>query len=337
MVDNIGMPVSGINMTYNNTGTIGPQDGDIQIKLSRGSRGRPRIMCAELRRAAARALPRRHLLLPAGRHHQPDPEFRRAVADRRAGARRPTCTASFEHANKLLARIRQRAGRRRRAHPAVAQRAGLRRRCRPHARAERRPDDARRHQPLVVNLAGSSQVAPTYWLNPANGVSYTIVMQTPQYRLDSLAALSQPADHGAGGAAAAGAGRHRRHPPRHGQRRGHALRPAGHGAGLCRRAGPRSRRRRRRRPQDRRRAGARSSRPRIRAVKVRGQVQDHGERLLRPAVRPAGRDRADLPADRREFPVVERSLRHHHRPAGGAGRASSGCCSPPTRRCRCRR
>ncbi len=42
---------------------------------------------------------------------------------------------------------------------------------------------------LVVNLAGSSQVAPTYWLNPANGVSYNIVMQTPQYRLDSLASL----------------------------------------------------------------------------------------------------------------------------------------------------
>ena len=33
VVDNIGMPVSGINMTYNATGTIGTQDGDIQIKL----------------------------------------------------------------------------------------------------------------------------------------------------------------------------------------------------------------------------------------------------------------------------------------------------------------
>jgi Cu/Ag efflux pump CusA len=43
---------------------------------------------------------------------------------------------------------------------------------------------------LVVNLAGSGQVAPTYWLNPANGVTYNIVMQTPQYRLDSLASLS---------------------------------------------------------------------------------------------------------------------------------------------------
>src|SRR5947209_14247769 len=42
---------------------------------------------------------------------------------------------------------------------------------------------------LVVNLAGSSQVAPTYFLNPDNGVSYSIVMQTPQYQIDSLSAL----------------------------------------------------------------------------------------------------------------------------------------------------
>ena len=42
---------------------------------------------------------------------------------------------------------------------------------------------------MVVNLAGSSQVAPTYWLNPANSIIYPIVMQTPQYQLDSLAAI----------------------------------------------------------------------------------------------------------------------------------------------------
>jgi len=42
---------------------------------------------------------------------------------------------------------------------------------------------------LVVNLAGSGQVAPTYYLNPDNGVSYSIVMQTPQYQVDSLQAL----------------------------------------------------------------------------------------------------------------------------------------------------
>jgi multidrug efflux pump subunit AcrB len=42
---------------------------------------------------------------------------------------------------------------------------------------------------LLVMLAGSSQVAPTFWLNPKNGVQYPIVMQTPQYQVDSLSAL----------------------------------------------------------------------------------------------------------------------------------------------------
>src|SRR5580692_3555137 len=34
MTDNVGLPISGINLTYNNTGVMGPQDGDIQIKLT---------------------------------------------------------------------------------------------------------------------------------------------------------------------------------------------------------------------------------------------------------------------------------------------------------------
>src|SRR5262249_19646173 len=42
---------------------------------------------------------------------------------------------------------------------------------------------------MVVNLAGSSQVSPTFWLNPQNGVQYPIVMQTPQYAMDDLSAL----------------------------------------------------------------------------------------------------------------------------------------------------
>ena len=42
---------------------------------------------------------------------------------------------------------------------------------------------------LTVNLAGSGQVAPTYYLNPDNGVSYSIVMQTPQFQINSLGAL----------------------------------------------------------------------------------------------------------------------------------------------------
>jgi multidrug efflux pump subunit AcrB len=42
---------------------------------------------------------------------------------------------------------------------------------------------------LVVDLASSSQVAPVYWLNEKNGVTYPIALQTPQYQIDTLAQL----------------------------------------------------------------------------------------------------------------------------------------------------
>ena len=53
LADNIGMPISGINMTYNNTGVIGPQDGDIQIKLKEGHRPTERICPGAARTIAA--------------------------------------------------------------------------------------------------------------------------------------------------------------------------------------------------------------------------------------------------------------------------------------------
>jgi len=39
---------------------------------------------------------------------------------------------------------------------------------------------------LLVTLSGSFQTTPSYWLNPQNGVSYSIAVQTPQYDLQSL-------------------------------------------------------------------------------------------------------------------------------------------------------
>ena len=43
---------------------------------------------------------------------------------------------------------------------------------------------------MVASLAGSSQVAPTFWLNPANGVSYSS-SQRPQYRLEACPSLER--------------------------------------------------------------------------------------------------------------------------------------------------
>jgi multidrug efflux pump subunit AcrB len=42
---------------------------------------------------------------------------------------------------------------------------------------------------LLISLSSSSQIAPTQWLDWNTGVSYNVAIQTPQYRIDSLAAL----------------------------------------------------------------------------------------------------------------------------------------------------
>ena len=46
---------------------------------------------------------------------------------------------------------------------------------------------------LLVSLASSGQIAPNYWLNPRNGVSYLIAVQTPEYKVSSLEDLQSTA------------------------------------------------------------------------------------------------------------------------------------------------
>ncbi len=41
-------------------------------------------------------------------------------------------------------------------------------------------------QSVLVSLSGSFQTAPNFWLNPTNGVSYPVAVQSPQYRMTSL-------------------------------------------------------------------------------------------------------------------------------------------------------
>jgi len=57
---------------------------------------------------------------------------------------------------------------------------------------------------MLFALAGSGQASPNYWLNPQNGVNYQVVVQTPQYRMDSLTALTSiPITSGGSGQAQA--------------------------------------------------------------------------------------------------------------------------------------
>jgi len=187
LVDNVGMPISGINLVYNNTGVIGSQDGDVQIKLAEDHRPTDEYI-----RTLREELPRRFpgatfAFLPADIVSQilnfgaPAPiNLQVSGAD---------LTADFNYANLLLRRLRHIPGL---ADARIQQSPALpvfnidvdRTRAQYVGLTERDITNS-----LVVNLAGSGQVSPTYWLDPKTGVSYSIVMQTPQYRLDTLSAL----------------------------------------------------------------------------------------------------------------------------------------------------
>jgi len=53
-------------------------------------------------------------------------------------------------------------------------------------------------QNVLVSLSSSFQTAPSFWLDPRNGVSYSVAVQTPQYRIDSLQALQNTPVAGSG-------------------------------------------------------------------------------------------------------------------------------------------
>jgi multidrug efflux pump subunit AcrB len=187
IVDNIGLPISGINMAYGNSGTIGPEDADILISLEADHH--PTESYVETLRALlpAKFPGVKFAFLPADIITQilnfglPAPIDLQIVG--------PNQEANDAYAQTLLKRIRSIPGiadlriQQEFDHPqlridvdrSLASEVGL---------TERDVADS-----LLVTLAGSSQVAPTFWLNPKNGVSYPIVTQTPQYGIDSLSDL----------------------------------------------------------------------------------------------------------------------------------------------------
>lgn len=188
IVDNIGMPISSINMTYNNTGLTGAHDGDIQIALKAHH-----APTADYVRILREVLPKQF----------PDTTFSFPPADivsqiLNFGSPAPIdiqirggkLADDFAYANQLLAKVRQ--------VPGVVDARIQQSRSRPSfdiaidkTRAQEIGISTRDvTNSMVINMAGSSQVSPTYWLNPANGVTYPIVLQTPQYQLDSLNALA---------------------------------------------------------------------------------------------------------------------------------------------------
>ena len=188
IVDNIGLPYSGINMAYSNTGTIGPADADILISLSR--KHAPTADYIEKLRAM---LPQRFpgstfAFLPADIVSQilnfglPAPIDIKIVGDQQQ--------ANYAYANGLMKRIRRVPGI---ADLRIAQALNY-----PQLNVDvdrSLADEVGLTQrdvanSLLVTLSGSSQVRPNFWLNTQNGVSYPIVAQVPQYRMDLLSDIA---------------------------------------------------------------------------------------------------------------------------------------------------
>ena len=198
LVDNIGLPPSSINLIYNNTGVIGPQDGDIQIAL-RKDHAPTADYVRKLREVLPDAFPDTVFSFPPADIVSKILNFG-APAPIDIQIRGNNLAANFEYANKMLKAIKQ--------VPGVAD-ARIQQSSKSPV-LELKMDRTRAQEMgltardvtnnLLVNLAGSSQVAPTFWLNPANGVSYPIVMQTPQYNMDSLQSLNNlPVSSASGG------------------------------------------------------------------------------------------------------------------------------------------
>jgi multidrug efflux pump subunit AcrB len=187
IVDNIGLPYSGLNLSYSTSAPIGPADADIQVQLTPKHHPTDDYV-QELRGVLAREYPGvTFYVLPVDIVTQilnfglsapidiqivgPNLYGNRAVAEKMLNDVRYVTGASdariqqpFDYPNFTVDVDRTR-----------AQAIGFTQR-----------DVA---QSLLVALSGSFQTTPSFYLDPRNGVSYNVAVQTPQYRLDSMSAL----------------------------------------------------------------------------------------------------------------------------------------------------
>jgi len=187
IVDNIGLPVSGINRAYSNTGGIGPQDGDIYVTLA--EKHRP---TADYVRTLRQRLPQlfpgsTFAFLPADIISQILNFGAPAPIDLQVAG--PNRGDNEAYADELLQRLRHIPGvadarLQQSSHYPEFRIAVDRTRAGELGLTERDVTNT-----LSTTLAGSFQTAPAFWLNPRNGVSYPIVAQTPQQDVNTLSGL----------------------------------------------------------------------------------------------------------------------------------------------------
>ncbi|MHB1098761.1 MAG: efflux RND transporter permease subunit [Burkholderiales bacterium] len=189
MVDNIGLPYSGINLSYSTSAPIGPGDADILISLKRGHRPTEdyiRMLRTELDK---RFPGTQFSFLPADIVSQilnfglPAP-----VDIQIAGF---NVKADHLYADKLLQSLSRVPGlvdqriQQRYDYPQIDVDVD---RTRASLLGLTENDVARN---LLITLSGSFQTNPTFWVDPKTGVQYSIATQAPQYHMQNLNDLAQ--------------------------------------------------------------------------------------------------------------------------------------------------
>ena len=184
IIDNIGLPYSGLNLSYSTSAPIGPGDADIMVSLGQGHRP-----TAEYIHDLRMSLPRRFpgvtfSFVPADIVTQILNFGLPAPIDIQIVGRNIQANRVF--AGRLVTRLAQ--------VPGIADLRVQQEFNQPRLHLD--VDRTRAAQlgltqrdvatNLLISLSGSSQTTPTWWLNPNTGVSYAVATQTPQYQVASL-------------------------------------------------------------------------------------------------------------------------------------------------------
>jgi CzcA family heavy metal efflux pump len=198
VLHNIGLPLGGVNLAFSDSSTIGPADGEILVSLKPSHQRSTFDYIRELRRKLPREFPNLTFFyqpadivsqilnfgLPApidiqliGQNRDANYGIARRIAEQIS--RLPGLVDVHVHQVVAAPALRINVDRTRAVEVGITQR-----------------DVA---NSLLASLASSSDQAPNFWLNPQNGVSYRVAVQTPQYRIDSIDALQSEPIAAAGG------------------------------------------------------------------------------------------------------------------------------------------
>ena len=187
IIDNIGIPFGGFNLAFGDISTLGTGDGDILISLKPEDHGPTADYTVKLRNRLHQKFPDATFFFePANITNQILNFGLPAPIDLQVVGRDPR---NYQIAEALAERISHIPGAADVHVHQVVDYPELRINVDRSKAGQLGLQQRDVSNSLLISLSSSGQVAPNEWLNWSNGVSYGMAVQTPQYRMDSLAAL----------------------------------------------------------------------------------------------------------------------------------------------------